>query len=94
MQTTDPQVRIKQELVNSIIHGFGILFPPLLVFVRRAMCVGITNPSDWVIRAGNKRRYLIRQRYERNGGFIKCKILRQLLIGYPLVTAPGGGGKA
>ncbi len=26
MQTFTPEMRLKQELVNSIMHGFGILF--------------------------------------------------------------------
>ena len=43
MQGTDPQVRIKQELVNSITHGFGILFGIVCIPILIAMAAKSEN---------------------------------------------------
>ena len=43
MQSTDPQVRIKQELVNSITHGFGILFGIVCIPILIAMATKSEN---------------------------------------------------
>src|SRR5262244_4002352 len=51
MQTTSPEIRLKQELINSIMHGFGILFGiisiPILITlsVKGANVNGIVGSS-------------------------------------------------
>jgi hemolysin III len=45
MQTLTPETRLKQELVNSIMHGFGILFGLISIPVLITLSVKNNNPN-------------------------------------------------
>lgn len=45
MQTTNPKLRIKQELVNSLTHGFGILFGIVSIPILIALAIKSDNTS-------------------------------------------------
>ena len=45
MQATQRDVRIQQELVNSIIHGFGIIFGIVSIPILIAFAIKLITPA-------------------------------------------------